>query len=49
MIIYLINRNPIHYACINKFAKCAPTTKFLLKDDISIEGYDDFEDLFNEV
>lgn len=43
------NRNPIHYATLDKFTKCILVIKYLLNYEINLTEVDKFVDLFNEV
>ncbi|EGR33877.1 hypothetical protein IMG5_033560 [Ichthyophthirius multifiliis] len=44
-----LSRNPIHYAALSKFTKCIKSARLLLNYGLNIDGYDDFEYLFNEI
>ncbi|EAS06627.2 ankyrin domain protein (macronuclear) [Tetrahymena thermophila SB210] len=44
-----LQRNPIHYASLNKFTKCHKSARYLIEYGLELTGYQPFEDLFNEV
>lgn len=37
-----VQRNPLHYASLNKFTKCHKTARFIMEYKIEQPGYDDF-------